>query len=150
MPERRHHPETRDVDARMILYFAAGLVALILIVLLVMRLLFGASHPFVSFGAGTGLMGSANPVLQTDARADRAAYDAEKQKELNGLGWVDRSNAIAHVPITEAMRMIVASGVPDWGQHAATATQSDCVRIAEDVPRAPPSAGCVVTSGAKP
>jgi hypothetical protein len=133
-------PESRDVDARLILAFAGGLVALILLVLGGMRLLFGVTPLPLPFGAGTGLFGSGNPVLETDTAGDRAAYDTEKRKELNALSWVDRSAGIAHIPIDEAMRMIAASGVPDWGQHA-TPT-GGCGAVAEQVPRAPPGAGC--------
>jgi hypothetical protein len=138
---RAVHPETRDVDARLILAFAGGLVAFILIVLAAMRLIFGVTPLPLPFGTGTGLFGSGNPVLETDTAGDRAAYDAEKQKELNALTWVDRSAGIAHIPIAEAMRMIAASGVPDWGQHAAQ-TSGGCGTVAEQVPRAPAGAGC--------
>jgi hypothetical protein len=133
--------ETRDVDARLILAFAGGLVAFILIVLGAMRLIFGVTPLPLPFGAGTGLFGSGNPVLETDTVADRAAYDAGKQKELNALTWVDRSAGIAHIPIDEAMRMIAASGVPDWGQHA-TSAGGGCGAVAEQVPRAPVGTGC--------
>lgn len=135
------HPETRDVDARAILAFAGGLVVLILAVLAGVRL-FGSAPSPLAFGAGTGLFASRAPVLQLDTRADRAAYDAEKQKQLASTYWIDRDGGVAHIPIDDAMHIIAAGGVPDWGQRK-PGTKSGCVSVTDSVPRAPASADCL-------
>jgi hypothetical protein len=48
------------------------------------------------------------PRLQPAPQPERAAYFAEKQQRLDGVGWVDRGAGIAHIPIGEAMRMEAA------------------------------------------
>lgn len=135
------HPETRDVHGRAILAFAGGLLIFVCLVLAAVRL-FGQAQPPLAFGAGTGLFASGQPVLQVDTAADRAVYEAEKQALLASTYWVDRSAGIAHIPIDEAIRMIAADGVPDWGQRP-DATAAGCSAVIESVPRAPASAGCM-------
>jgi hypothetical protein len=46
--------------------------------------------------------------LQPAPQPERAAYFAEKQQRLDGVGWVDRGAGIAHIPIDQAMRMEAA------------------------------------------
>ena len=48
------------------------------------------------------------PLLQTAPQPDLAAYRAEKQRALQGLGWVDAASGVAHVPIEAAMAMMAA------------------------------------------
>jgi hypothetical protein len=36
-------------------------------------------------------------------------WKAERTKHLNSYGWIDRSKGVAHMPIEEAMRRVVAS-----------------------------------------
>lgn len=138
---RSAHPETRDVNARAVLAFGGGLVIFILAVLVGVRFFGSAASP-LAFGAGTGLFTSGTPVLQLDTRADRAAYDAEKQKRLTSAYWIDRPAGIAHIPIDDAMRIIALGGVPDWGQRTTT-TKAGCVSVTDIVPRAPAGTGCL-------
>ena len=35
--------------------------------------------------------------------------------ELNSYGWVDRRNGIAHIPIAQAMELLVQRGLPEVG-----------------------------------
>jgi hypothetical protein len=48
------------------------------------------------------------PRLQPAPQPERAAYFAEKQQRLDGVGWVDHGAGIAHIPIDQAMRMEAA------------------------------------------
>jgi len=48
------------------------------------------------------------PMLQSAPQPDLAAYRAEKQQALHGLGWVDAASGVAHVPIETAMALQVA------------------------------------------
>jgi hypothetical protein len=48
------------------------------------------------------------PRLQPAPQPERAAYFAEKEKRLNGIGWVDRAAGVAHIPLDDAMRLMAA------------------------------------------
>lgn len=39
-------------------------------------------------------------------------WKAERQKVLNGYGWVDRGKGTVHIPIEEAMAKVVAGAMP--------------------------------------
>ena len=52
--------------------------------------------------------GAGLPMLQTAPQPDLAAYRAEKQQALHGLGWVDAASGVAHVPIETAMALQAA------------------------------------------
>lgn len=46
-----------------------------------------------------------------------AAYDARRTDQLaqlEGYGWVDEDNGIAHIPIDDAIDLIVENGPPTW------------------------------------
>ena len=135
MPER--HPEKRDVSARALLTFGGGFVLFLALSLLILFFIFGNVRSPVPFGAGTGLNEKLVPVPEREPRRERAAYEAEKTKALNSSGWVDQSAGIAHIPIEDAMRIIVKSGVPDWGQHRPAPRDAECALLRANVPRAP-------------
>jgi hypothetical protein len=42
------------------------------------------------------------------------AYRKQEEKGLNSYGWVDRNAGIVSIPIEEAIRKVVADGVPRW------------------------------------
>ncbi len=48
------------------------------------------------------------PRLQAAPQPERAAYFAEKERQLKGSGWVDRGAGIAHIPLEQAMRLQAA------------------------------------------
>ncbi len=54
------------------------------------------------------------PNLQTDPQGDLRRFRAEEDKRLNGYYWIDRSKGIVHVPIEQAMKKLVASGIPGF------------------------------------
>ncbi|NML43966.1 hypothetical protein HHL11_09415 [Ramlibacter sp. G-1-2-2] len=47
------------------------------------------------------------PALQSAPQLDLVAYRAEKQAWLDGAGWVDPGQGIAHIPIADAMDLLV-------------------------------------------
>lgn len=49
----------------------------------------------------------AGPALQSAPQLDLAAYRAGKQARLDGAGWVDPGQGIAHIPIADAMDLLV-------------------------------------------
>jgi hypothetical protein len=59
----------------------------------------------------TGAFEGSSPVVpgpppQAAPAADLAALKARAQTRLSGYGWVERDPGIAHIPITEAMRLL--------------------------------------------
>jgi hypothetical protein len=46
--------------------------------------------------------------LQSAPQQDLAAYRAEKERRLHGIGWVDAQRGIAHIPIEDAMAALAA------------------------------------------
>src|SRR5438552_205098 len=142
--------EPRDIDARLIALFGVALAGFILLSLIVIRLLYGIPLRPVPFGFGTGLFERGLPALQIDPRADRQAYEAEKDRQLHGYAWIDRADGIARIPIEEAMRVIADNGVPDWGQKTPP-RDDECTVLMDSVPRAPQAGRCFPTgAGAKP
>ena len=47
----------------------------------------------------------------------------QQMQWLNSTGWVDRYAGIAHIPIGDAMRKVVADGIPDWPKAPPTEVQ---------------------------
>jgi hypothetical protein len=67
----------------------------------------------------------AGPRLQSAPQPELAAYRAEKDRQLHGIGWVDRARGIAHIPIDDAMALLVtrAASAPASGQPASGAAR---------------------------
>jgi len=55
-----------------------------------------------------------DPQLQTSPRADMAQFHSAEMLWLNGTGWVDKGQGIAHIPIAEAMHHVAQTGIPGW------------------------------------
>ncbi|HEX9138780.1 MAG TPA: hypothetical protein VF848_03270 [Steroidobacteraceae bacterium] len=55
-----------------------------------------------------------NPQLQPSPREDMAKFYGEEMRWLNGAGWIDKAHGIAHIPISDAMRLVVQDGIPGW------------------------------------
>ena len=54
------------------------------------------------------------PRLQTDPAADMRGFRAREMAWLNTTGWVDKSQGVVHIPISEAMQQIAQEGIPAW------------------------------------
>lgn len=50
------------------------------------------------------------PALQGHPKFDMRAFRQQEEARLNGYGWVDKSNGIAHIPVDQALEAIAASG----------------------------------------
>jgi hypothetical protein len=115
MPEKVLNParhEPTDVDARFILIgvplFLGTVIAL---ALLVLWLFPGA---VIDRTMRLPLPQYPNPQLQPDPRADMAKFYSEEMGWLNGSGWIDKARGVAHIPISDAMRLVVQEGIPGW------------------------------------
>jgi len=106
----RHEPT--DVDERFIWVGAL----LVLGVVLVLALLVLWLYP----GAATDrtmrlpLPSYPNPQLQPNPREDMAKFYGDEIRWLNGTGWIDKAHGIAHIPISDAMRLVAQDGIAGW------------------------------------
>jgi hypothetical protein len=57
-----------------------------------------SNHPLAGGRAG----------LSSAPQQDLAAYRADKERQLNTYGWVDRQQGIARIPIADAMDLLAA------------------------------------------
>lgn len=114
MPERQ--TLDRGVDARRLLQVVAALSVVVAATVASMFAWhrFGTAQPtaprIVEVVTGA-------PALQTDPASDRAAYDAQKARELNSSGWIDRPQGVVHVPIERAMQLLAERGARNEGAN---------------------------------
>lgn len=71
----------------------------------------------VQFSAPGG--GSGAPQLQVVPGLDLRELRAQETEQLDGYGWVDQSQGLVHVPIEEAIDMLLEQGVAVRGAAAA-------------------------------
>ena len=57
------------------------------------------------------------PRLQTQPARDLRRLRAEEEARLNSYGWIDRSAGVAHIPIDQAMDLLLERGLPDVGKN---------------------------------
>ncbi len=51
------------------------------------------------------------PHLQTDAEGDLRRFRAEEDKRLNSYYWINKSQAVVHIPIEQAMQKLAKTGI---------------------------------------
>lgn len=59
------------------------------------------------------------PQLQASPEGELAAFRRAEQAKLNGWGWVDKAQAVAHVPVERAIDAVAAEGLPNFSSQAA-------------------------------
>jgi hypothetical protein len=143
-----------DVNFRLILRFVLSLAFATLAVggllLLLMKYFAGmqarADRPPAALAAGpwerlTDEQGSlrlpeGGVALQRQPFRDIEALAREESEQLDALGWVDARAGIVHIPIEEAMRLLVRRGVPARSADGATPTATE----PPEAPRPTPTA----------
>lgn len=70
------------------------------------------------------------PALESAPQPSLAEYIAQKQQRLHSRGWVDEAQGIAHIPIEEAMAMLVARAASAPAQVAAPPSPTASARAA--------------------
>jgi len=63
------------------------------------------------------------PMLENDERGQFKDYIMRQEDQLNSYGWIDEQAGIAHIPIKQAMDLIVQRGLPVAQQNAAAAAK---------------------------
>jgi hypothetical protein len=121
LPPARH--EVQDISLRLIVGLLALAGVLLVLLIALARLMFPAevkdarfSQPFPAWPA---------PMLQTDPAADMNRFYAAEIQRLNSAGWQDRAAGTVHIPIDQAMRAVVAEGIPGWPSGGTTVGQPE-------------------------
>lgn len=52
------------------------------------------------------------PRLQVSPPADLQAFRAREEAQLHGYGWINRTSGIVHIPIEQAMDLVLRQGLP--------------------------------------
>jgi hypothetical protein len=109
--------ETRDTNARAVLWFAAILMLTVIASVISMRGLF--AHYSVSQPLGPAVSPFASdrtlppePRLQVHPAADLSRMRESQEEILNSYGWVDKTNGTVRVPIDRAMDLLLKRGLP--------------------------------------
>lgn len=111
--------ERSDAEARYLMIFAGGLVALVLVAMLAMYAVFVylekgfmASDPAPSPLAAELPQDPPDPRLQVQPAADLRQIRAGEQGRLNSYGWVEPNAGVVRIPIDRAMELLLERGLP--------------------------------------
>lgn len=101
-----HEPDTTSV--RSVVAFAAGLVVALIVIVAAMWVVFTVFFDVRPPGDRT--LHTYDPGTAkhwNDPPADLMRMRAEEDARLNSFGWVDEDAGIVHVPIEQAMHMLI-------------------------------------------
>jgi hypothetical protein len=111
--------EYSDVNIRGLLMFCVGLAAIVVVVFVAMRGLFGVfegqavqNDPVLSPHAVPAGQQPPEPRLLYNEPANLQQIKAEEERMLQGFGWVDEKTGAARIPIADAMKKLVHDGLP--------------------------------------
>ena len=133
--------ERRDISARGILYFLAGLAAAAILIHLLLAGLYNyldkrekarqpSVNPLVSnVPADTRKVprkypdtAFPDPRLETDERTQLNDIRLAEEQKLNSYDWVDQKAGSVRIPIERAMDLLAQRGLPERSQEAAGQT----------------------------
>jgi hypothetical protein len=103
--------ETSDWDLWPVGLVYLGTVALLVLSCLVLMVAYPDSMHDVS---RTLHIAPPGPHLQTNPAGDLATFRSEEEKQLDTYYWVHRQKALVHIPIEEAMKKLVRTGIPGF------------------------------------
>lgn len=69
------------------------------------------------------------PMLETNELGQFRGFLLDQEDQLNSYGWVDEKAGVAHIPITEAMRLTVGK-IPVYTPGAAAETKAPMQKAA--------------------
>jgi hypothetical protein len=106
--------ESRDLNARAIFLFAAGLVVTVTILFFVIGSLFNRFSAKLATGRqedrAAPNVSVPEPRLQSNPAADMEKFRAHEKKILSSYGWVNRTAGVVRIPIERAMDLVVERG----------------------------------------
>ncbi len=124
--------ESADANAKWLGFIGLGIIIAAIILPFLLWGLYG-------YFEQTAAKGSPIPEAVSKKRFDTAQspplephpvenYERFRQVEnekLNDYGWVDKQNGVVHIPIEQAMQMLVNKGLPQINEQKADANLSD-------------------------
>ncbi len=110
-PATAYEPSDWDVGPVALVY--AGLLALLVICCFVLIAAYPTSLPDVDRSLRSAPPG---PRLQTNPGEDLQRFRAEEQKRLESYYWIDRQHGVVHIPIEQAMKKLVETGISGFPQ----------------------------------
>ncbi|HLH92202.1 MAG TPA: hypothetical protein VKX28_27555 [Xanthobacteraceae bacterium] len=103
--------EPTDWPLKPLVPIALGLLALLVISAFVLIL----AYPHTTSDVTRKLtINPPGPRLQTDEGRNLQQFRAAEEKRLNTYYWIDEQKGIVHVPIEQAMKQLVTTGIPDF------------------------------------
>jgi hypothetical protein len=115
MPEKILSParhESNDVTTRFIWIGVPLVVACVFILAVLVLWLYPSAT--IDRTIQLPLPNYPNPQLQPNPREDMTKFYNNEMRWLNGTGWIDKAHGIAHIPISDAMRLVAQEGIPGW------------------------------------
>jgi len=108
-PDTAFEPSDWNLAPVAIVY--VGALILIVVSCFVLMAAYPASLPDV---ARTLRIHPPGPLLQTDPQAEFRHVRAGEEKRLNAYYWTDKSKGTVHIPIEQAMKKLVQTGIPGF------------------------------------
>jgi hypothetical protein len=105
--------ERSDIESTDIAWLGAGLALFVIATPLLMPLVFSQALSQRPPRAPPALSADA-PRLEIQPRDDLRNFDRSEVQFLNSYGWTDRSRGIVRIPVTDAMKLLVQKGLPEW------------------------------------
>lgn len=85
------------------------------ILLVISSLVLIAAYPNALPDVGRTLrIAPPGPHLQTSPEHELQQFRADEDKRLNSYYWIDKQKGTVHIPIDQAMKKIVQTGLPDF------------------------------------
>ncbi len=85
------------------------------ILLVVSSLVLIAAYPKALPDVGRTLrIAPPGPRLQTSPERDLQQFRADEDKRLNSYYWIDEQKGTVHIPIDQAMKKLVQTGLPEF------------------------------------
>ena len=115
-----HHHEEKDVDVIGVVLVAA----LVLLIVAISYLTAQGLLRFVRKGRSAADVASytvgeksefPQPRLEVHPAADLADFEKVSERQLHSYGWVDRKGGLVHIPIEQAMQLLLDRGLPEVG-----------------------------------
>ncbi|MGH9717999.1 MAG: hypothetical protein ACRD4R_14910 [Candidatus Acidiferrales bacterium] len=113
--------EKRDASISTLLQFGFWLAVVIVITLFAMAWAFNYFSRVAPLGAPAAPSAVVNPnvrelpsgpMLQATPHQDLVDFCRQQERRVNTYGWVDRQQGIVRIPISRAMDLILAKGLP--------------------------------------
>ena len=117
--ETPHHEE-RDANVGALFGFAGGLAIVLVFVGFIVWVLFQffaarvdrAVTPQFPLAASQQPRLPPEPRLQTNPRQDLQDLRTQEDQTLGSYGWIDKNAGVVHIPIDQAMKLILERGLP--------------------------------------